>query len=702
MSKHTGDTVRSGSICISGNALYCAEQVGANSYAAQLTHQARKFRTVKTPLQRQIDFALGVLITIAIGLGILEAVLSIISEMPFTSSMQAASVIAGIVPQGLFVAVLVSYSLGAVRISRRGALVQQTNAVESLSNINVLCTDKTGTLTANQLKFGELVPLGDADAHEVGHALGIFCHSASTSNKTREAIAAAVAGPRVPVIAEVPFSSTHKWSALAFDGSDASLKGAYVLGAYEMMKSALAADTDLAAVTDQIKALSEQGFRVLLFARQADPHSLHSGDDAELPTGLAPIALIKLTDVLRPDARETLHHFIAAGVQPKIISGDNPDTVAALARQAGLTGDIKLVSGAQLAAMSESELDQAANESTIFGRITPEQKEKLVDALKRRGYYVAMMGDGVNDVLSLKKAHLGIAMQSGTAATRNVADIVLLNDSFAALVPALLEGQRIVNGMRNILSLFLARCITVALVIVAVGYIGLGFPFVPRNITMLTLFTVGIPSLVLTWSARPGPIKGNVVFDALRFALPAAFFTAMFALIVFALTFVLLHNSVLKADITPAEIVNFRRMAGIGNEINLSTSARFAFAVSNATAQTIVTIFLLLTGLMLVVFIEPPFKLLAVIREYRGAKWPLVLVALSLLGFGAVWIIPVTRSFFGLAVEPDPLVILALLAVTAVWSLLLALAWKYNWLGRLLRIDTHLGAASPFRTVGTK
>jgi len=159
---------------------------------------------------------------------------------------------------------------------------------------------------------------------------------------------------------------------------------------------------------------------------------------------------------------------------------------------------------------------------------------------------------------------------------------------------------------------------------------------------------------------------------------------------------------VLKADITPAEINEFRRMAGIGNEINLSTSARFAFAISNATAQTIVTIFLLLTGLMLVVFIEPPFKFLAVIREYRGARWPLLLVALSLVGFGAVWIIPPTRGFFGLAVEPDPVVVLALLAVTAVWSVLLALAWKHNWLGRILCIDTQLGAASPFRTIGSK
>ena len=167
VSKRAGDTVRSGSICVSGNALYCAEQVGANSYAAQLTTQARKFRAVKTPLQRQIDFALGVLITIAIALGILEIVYSVISEMPFTSSVQAASVIVGIVPQGLFVAVLVSYSLGAVRISRQGALVQQTNAVESLSNIDVLCTDKTGTLTANQLKFGAVLPLGGADAGEI-------------------------------------------------------------------------------------------------------------------------------------------------------------------------------------------------------------------------------------------------------------------------------------------------------------------------------------------------------------------------------------------------------------------------------------------------------------------------------------------------------------------------------------------------------
>ena len=239
------------------------------------------------------------------------------------------------------------------------------------------------------------------------------------------------------------------------------------------------------------------------------------------------MALVALTDELRPQAKETIAAFANLGIQLKIISGDNPQTVAALAKQAGLPANLRLVSGPELAQLSPEVFDQVAAETTVFGRIAPEQKEQIVASLIRQGHYVAMMGDGVNDALSLKKAKLGIAMESGSNVTRNVADMILLNDSFAALLPALTEGKRIVGGLSISLYLFLARVVTSMLLIIAIRMIGLGFPYEPSQVA-LTLFTVGIPTLLLTWWARPETPQPDLLRRLLRFVLPAAIVTTIF------------------------------------------------------------------------------------------------------------------------------------------------------------------------------
>ena len=225
--------------------------------------------------------------------------------------------------------------------------------------------------------------------------------------------------------------------------------------------------------------------------------------------------------MLRPDTRETLRSFIKAGVRPKIISGDNPETVSALAQQAGLGADIKLVSGVDLAQMDNAAFTEAAVSGTIFGRITPQQKERLVQSLRSRGHYVAMIGDGVNDVLSLKQANLGVAMQSGSQATRGVADIVLMDDSFASLAPAVLEGQRIVNGMTDILRLYLARICTMGLLIVSSLVIGF-FPLALRQGSLIVLLSVGIPTVALAIWARPGATKPERLAPQLVAFRPAA------------------------------------------------------------------------------------------------------------------------------------------------------------------------------------
>jgi len=433
--KQVGDTLYSGSFVVNGSATFEAEKVGAESFANQLTASARTLKLVKTPLQMDVDMVVRLLVLLSVQLGILFGMAMIIDGVEATESARQAAVIVGLIPNGLFFMVTIAYAMGTVRMAGKGALIQQSNAVESMSNVNVLCLDKTGTLTANRIGLHQVQPFILSES-EFRRVLGIYAHSGTTGNRTSEALALACPGESRPFVEEVPFSSARKWSALSFDQPD--MQGVYVLGAPEMLRPYL--NEQQADFGAEMSRWIEHGYRVLLLAQYPEVTPLHDSlGQPQLPPDLIPVGILSFSDELRAEAESTLKGFSEAGIRLKIISGDNPQTVLALAKQAGLRGDIKAVSGLDLEEMTEAQLGDVAEQSTIFGRITPHQKERLVDALKRRGHYVAMIGDGVNDVLSLKKAHIGIAMQSGTQAARGVADIILMNDSFAA-------HERLVRG----------------------------------------------------------------------------------------------------------------------------------------------------------------------------------------------------------------------------------------------------------------
>lgn len=544
--KIKGDQLLSGSFCLTGNAAYEIQKVGAASFANQLTAGARAYRQTRTPLQREVNLVIRVLVLMAAFFGILLALASLIHHTSLVESAQIAAVIAGLVPNGLFMTITLAYALGAVRLANKGALVQQANAIESLSNVDILCTDKTGTLTTNRICLHEvkslLVNLSEGDLRSLlaGYAL-----STVGPNRTIQALAQACSESS-PQLAEenIPFSSALQWSALYFGESDrpangktpdsARLVGGYVLGAPEVLASRVKLS---GSSLQQLEEWAKLGLRVLLFAHFSESEALHTvTGEACLPPSLTALGLIAFSDELRAGVRETLQAFREVGVGFKIISGDNPITVAALARQAGLgDGTLKLVTGTQLEGLSETELAQVAEETTVFGRITPPQKEKLIQALKKRGHYVAMIGDGVNDVLSLKQANLGIAMESGSPATRSVADIILLGDSFAALPPAFGEGKRIRSAMNDIMKLFMIRVFFSALLMLAVAVVGLGFPFTPKQSSILVLLTVGLPIIGLTIWARPGPASGRgLVRSLLHFAIPATLLLTLLGLGIYA------------------------------------------------------------------------------------------------------------------------------------------------------------------------
>jgi cation-transporting P-type ATPase E len=685
--KRDGDQVFSGSFCVTGSARFEAQQIGADSFANQITAGARAERHVLTPLQREINGMIRLMILVAGFLMVVLSVSAVAYRTPFVELVQNLVVVIGLVPQGLLLAIVVAYALGAVRVAGQGALVQQTNAIESLSNVDTFCLDKTGTLTTNRLQVDDIYPFG-ISRDDLQRRLSDFVASATTANKTSEAIAQALPGEKQPAIDEVPFSSARKWSALVFDGQEEgahtnptaatgstvphlpspapnSLRGVYVLGAPEMLRPHLLDGSDLDGQGEEWAA---RGLRVLLFAYQPEPVPLHDrADQIRDPQELVPLGLVGLTDELRPKAYETLTAFARAGVDLKIISGDNPETVKALAVQAGFDQRAKLISGPELDRIDDGQLDTAAAEYGVFGRITPQQKERLVRALHGQGRYVAMTGDGVNDVLSLKQADLGIAMQSGSQATRGVADIVLINDSFAVLPHAITEGQRIIAGMQNVLKLFLSRTLFMALLIVAIGIV-IDFPFSPRQGALLSFLTAGVPAVALAAWARPvRAARGNTLGRIASFSVPAGLAVTMVGLLLFV----------------GYSLPVFDLYAG-----GSATVEEFNAALKDTLprAQTVLTYFLAVCGPLLVVFVEPPSRFWAGSDEPSGDLRPTWLTIALLLGVLLVAFVPALSGLFDLRpVTPLDMAIVAVAA--AVWMFLVRWAWNRRLLERFLGMN---------------
>jgi cation-transporting ATPase E len=656
VAKREGDRLFSGTYCVAGQAFYRAEQVGVQSVAGILTAGARAFRTLYTPLQRDINLLIRILLLIAIFLEVLLIASSIVSLIPVVETVRMAMVIIGIVPNGLFLSISVAYALGAVRMAGKGALAQKFNAIESLSHVDVLCTDKTGTLTANALAVEALHPYGMEEA-AFRRVLGSYIATTTSSNATSAALRDACADhaqPGLYVREEIPFSPARKWSALVID--DEALRGVYVLGAPEMLQPFLAADAHLGTFLEEQVA---RGMRVLLFAWHPEPTRLQSREDeAHLPHGLMPLGAVSLRDTLRPEARETLTRLADVGVQIKVISGDHPQTVAALARQVGLAADSQAISGAELETLDAAQLAQVAQEVIIFGRITPQQKERLVQALRSRGHYVAMIGDGVNDVLALKQANLGIAMESSSQATRGVADLVLLKDTFASLPAAFGEGQRIQNGMHDILKLFLTRVLSVTLLLISIAFIG-GFPFQPRQTSIITFLTVGVPAVALAYWARPGRVSHTSLFRSLaRFVLPAS------------LTFCLVAIGVYLAVLLPAIAI----LPEPGNPYREGALP---------LAQTALTVFTVLCGLALVIFVQPPSQ---PDQDGHRGNWFPTLLALGLFVclVGVLAIAPLRALFNLQALDVFDFLIIG--GAVVLWGVLLHTIWHFHLFERFLQL----------------
>jgi cation-transporting P-type ATPase E len=652
--KQKGDRVFAGTFCAGGTIEYVAQRVGVESTANQLALSARAFRRALTPLQHEINRVVRISLVLVVLFELLVALANVLDRTALVESVRMAVVIAGLIPNGLFLAIAVAYAMGAVRIAGKGALVQQANAVESLSHVDILCLDKTGTLTTNRFKVAETLALRSTEA-DFRALLGSYAASSADNNRTLEALRVAFPAMAKPVSGEVLFASARKWSGLTLAESGGPRH--YVLGAPDVLQSHLRSGDSL---PPQARMWASQGRRVLLLACAPTADRPDSEGQPRVPDRLEPLGLVALSDELRHDAAHTLAEFAAVGVQLRLLSGDDPHTVRALALQAGMSADARLVSGSELARFDPQGLSELVASDTIFGRLTPAQKEMLIKALRAKGHYVAMIGDGVNDVLALKAADLAIAMQSGTAAARAVSDMVLLQDNFGALPFALHEGQRIRGGMHAILKVFLTRVVYMALLMAMLAVVDIGFPFAPKQNALVTLLTVGLPTLALAAWARPMEPRQQAS-SVFQFVVPAACALAMAGLSVY-IGYLLL-----------GPLLGSQRVSEAINSPD-----------SRAVARTGLTTLSILCGLLLILFVQPHG---GPVPGWRDVHWRHAVLVLALTtAFGLVVLDPRLRSLFEMqALSLVDYVVLAFVA--AIWAVVLRTIWRWRLLERLLGME---------------
>ncbi|ODR10638.1 magnesium-transporting ATPase [Mycolicibacillus koreensis] len=655
IAKHGGDEVMSGSFVVAGTGAYRATRVGREAYAAKLAEEASKFTLVKSELRSGINTILRFITYLLVPAGLLiiysqlfvnnptfgaalaESVRDLITLQPgwgdsarqlrdllisneFRESLlRMVGALVPMVPEGLVLLTSIAFAVGVVRLGQRQCLVQELPAIEGLARVDVVCADKTGTLTENGMRLTEVKLLSDGSP--VGEALAALAGADRRPNASILAIAEAYpADPHWTVTASAPFKSATKWSGASFDGH-----GDWVIGAPDVLADP---SSEAAGAAEHIGA---RGLRVLLLGR-----SDRAVDAADAPGQVTPVALVVLEQRIRPDARATLDYFGTQQVAVKVISGDNAVSVGAVADKLGLHGQ---TTDARRLPTDPQDLADAVAKTTTFGRVRPDQKRAMVHALQSRGHTVAMTGDGVNDVLALKDADIGVAMGAGSSAARAVAQIVLLDNKFATLPYVVGEGRRVIGNIERVANLFLTKTVYSVLLALLVGLAGVGaklfgsdpllYPFQPIHVTIAAWFTIGIPSFILSLAPNNERARPHFVRRVMTAALPTG-------LVVGAATF---------------------------------ASYLLAYRGAQATAAQQMQAS---TGALITLLVGGVWVLAVVARPYQW--WRVALVVVSGLAYAAIFAIPLARELFLLDVS-NPAVVAGGLAVGAVAAAGVEAAW---------------------------
>lgn len=711
--KEIGAQVMSGSFVSAGSGRVIATGIGAESYASKLSEEARRFTLVNSELREGVNKILRVLVVVvpfAAGLLLVALLTNNNGWQEALRSTVGAAV--AMVPDGLVLLTSFAFVVGVIVLARRKALAKELATVELLAHVDVLCLDKTGTITTGEISFGSVDYLDAAQRAMsrdfIDEALGAMAAADPNPNPTLAAVAGEFKAPDGwRIVAQEPFSSARKWAAAEFAAesavgditggteatgnaanstADSTSRGVFYFGAPEILLAGAGGGSegsgeydleDFAAAnsTDGNKAAvdaakdsgsANASFATINFAKARATEHASGGSrvlalchapghlaSEDLPGSIQPVALVLLEDTIRPDAPEIFDYFHRQGVTLKVISGDNPATVSSVAVRAGIPDGDKAMDARDLPE-PEAELIEHLEAKAVFGRVTPHQKRSMVSALQSRGHTVAMTGDGVNDVLALKDSDIGIAMGSGSDASRAVAQIVLLDNSFATLPRVLTEGRKVINNIERVSNLFVAKAVYAVLITAVIGLMsfwvaGAAFPFLPRQLTLIGTFSIGLPGLFLSLAPSESLVKPGFLQRVLRFSFPVGIIAATGTLIAYEI-------------------------------------ARRASSVELSQARTAATMTLLGLGLVILAWTARPLEL-----------WKLGLIAGMAGLYALVLLVPFGRNYFNLQHFPAWLWLVCVAAAIIGGALIVLAAWIVSRQPppRARRRPRRLASASP-------
>ena len=557
--KKPGDALLSGSFVVSGECYARLNKVGADAYIAKLTREAKAVKgKEQSEMLHVLDRLVGVVGILIIPIGILLFVQQfLLSGASFSSSIVSmVAAVIGMIPEGLYLLTSVALAVSVIRLASRKVLVHDMKCIETLARVDVLCVDKTGTITENTMQVSSVIPM---EGYDPSAGLGLramisdLAAAMPEGNLTMQALKRFFHTPSGKKADRViPFSSTYKYCGALFPDS------AYVLGAPEFVLRA-----DYEKHKTLIENYSADGFRVLVFGRS---RGLPEGKALTEP--VTPLGLVLLSNPIRRNAPETFRYFTEQGVAVKVISGDNPVTVSQVAVEAGIDGAERYIDLSTL--HTEEEIREAAAQYTVFGRVTPEQKRQLIHALQRAGHTVGMTGDGVNDVLALKDADCSVAMASGCDAAAQVSQLVLLESDFASMPSVVAEGRRVVNNIERSASLFLVKNIFSFLMALFSVCFRITYPLEPSQVSLISMFTIGIPGFFLALQPNGDAIQGRFLSRVLVKALPAGLtdFLVVGALVVFGRVFGVNETDISTASTMLLAIVGFLILYHISKPLN--------------------------------------------------------------------------------------------------------------------------------------
>ena len=523
--KNVGDELFSGSFVTSGEACCQIIHVGKDNYAAQITSEAKEFKRHNSELKNSLNAILKVISIIIVPLGALLFYKQyyVVGNTFKDSIVSMVAGVLGMIPEGLVLLTSVALTLGALVLANKKTLVQELYCIETLARVDTLCLDKTGTITegtmcvervepwseASENKDTDEIPTEDEDEpdlHEIENMMANLMYVLKDQNATIDALRKRFPAKSSMTLEHIiPFSSDRKYSGAVFEDN-----GTYLMGAAQFLFPEGRED-----ILDVCQNYAEEGLRVLVLA-----HSTQMAEGTELPENLEPAALLLLTDVIREEAPDTLQFFDSQEVDLKVISGDDPVTVSAIAKRAGLKNAENYVDATTLE--TEEQLEEAVAKYSVFGRVTPQQKKEMVQALQKQGHTVAMTGDGVNDVLALKEADCSIAMAQGSDAAKNIANVVLLDSNFASMPHIVNQGRRVVNNIRTAASMFLIKTMFSVMLSLLTIFFGNAYPFEPIQMSLISACAVGIPTFLLAQENNYDKIDHTFLRHVFLNAFPAA------------------------------------------------------------------------------------------------------------------------------------------------------------------------------------